>query len=114
MTPKSKTVLNGVAKWMKKNSESIYGAVKSPFKKTPSWGKYTRKGKMVYVHVNKWPKNGKLAVKRYKKYKVKKVTCISNGRKYKSSTKGKTVTLKVGKKAVNTVDTVFAIQYQQT
>ena len=112
MTPKSKTVLNGVAKWMKKNSESIYGAVKSPFKKTPSWGKYTRKGKMVYVHVNKWPKNGKLAVKRYKKYKVKKVTCISNGRKYKSSTKGKTVTLKVGKKAVNTVDTVFAIQYQ--
>ena len=46
------------------------------------------------------------------KYKVKKVTCISNGRKYKSSTKGKTVTLKVGKKAVNTVDTVFAIQYQ--
>lgn len=112
MTPKSKTVLNGVAKWMKKNSESIYGAVKSPFKKTPSWGKYTRKGKMVYVHVNKWPKNGKLAVTRYKKYKVKKVTCISNGKKYKYSTKGKTVKLKVGKKAVNTVDTVFAIQYQ--
>lgn len=112
ITAGSKKILNGMSKWMKVNSDSIYGTTKSPFAKDPSWGTYTRKGKTIYVHVNKWPKNGKLTVSRYKKLKVKKVTVLSNGKKVKYTVSKKKITLKVGKKAQNKIDTVIAMTYQ--
>lgn len=112
LTTGSKKLLNGVGKWMKKYSSSIYGTTRSPFKKTPSWGTYTRKGKNVYVHVYKWPKNGKLTVKRYKKLKVKKVYLLEKtGKKLKYTVKKNKVTLKVPKKALNKTDTVIVMKY---
>lgn len=112
LTAGSKKILKGIGKWMKKNSSSIYGTTRSPFKKVPSWGKYTRKGKTVYVHVYKWPKNGKLTIKRYKKLKVKKIYFLEKkGKKIKYTIKNKKVVLKVPKKAINKTDTVIAIKY---
>jgi len=50
-----------VGKWMKANSESIYGATASPFKKL-AFGKCTRKPGKLYLHVFDWPENGALIV----------------------------------------------------
>lgn len=113
LTDGSKKILKGIGQWMKKYSSSIYGTTRSPFSKEPSWGKYTRKGKTVYVHVYKWPKDGKLEVKQYKKLKIKKVYFLENTEKeLKYTIKNNKVTLKVPKKAVNNIDTVIAMEYK--
>lgn len=112
MTDGSKNILSGVGKWMKTYGESIYGTTRNPFSKTPSWGTYTRKGKTVYVHVWKWPKNGTLTVAAYKKLKLKKAVLQNNNRsRLKTTVKGKKITIKVPKKAPNKKDTVIVMQY---
>lgn len=113
MTTGSKKMLNGIGSWMKKYSQSIYNTSGSPFKKEPSWGVYTRKRKVVYAHVYKWPKNKKLVVKRLKNKKIKKVYILSNAKKkLKYSATKKSITIKVPKKAPNKSDTVIAVVYK--
>lgn len=112
LTAGSKRVLNGFAKWMKQYSSSIYKTTRSPFKKVPSWGTYTRKKKTIYAHVFKWPKNGKLTVNRYKKKKIKKICLLGkSGKKLKYSIKKNKVIIKVPKSAVNKTDTVIEMKY---
>lgn len=58
--------LNEIGKWMKVNSEAIYGTTPSPFKALP-WGRTTTKAEpdgntALYLHVYNWPANGKLLV----------------------------------------------------
>ena len=48
-----------IGKWMKVNSESIYGTKASPFGKLP-WGRCTAKPGKLYLHVFDWPTNGNL------------------------------------------------------
>jgi alpha-L-fucosidase len=61
--PKESTdILADVGKWMKTNGESIYGTMASPFKETPAWGRVTRKGRKLYLHVFEWPKDRTLGV----------------------------------------------------
>jgi alpha-L-fucosidase len=50
-----------VGKWMKVNSEAIYGTTASPFKKLP-FGKCTQKPGKLYLEVFNWPADGKLLV----------------------------------------------------
>ncbi len=52
--------LKGIGDWMKVNGESIYGTTASPFAEL-DWGRATRKGNRVYLHVFDWPK-GRLKV----------------------------------------------------
>jgi alpha-L-fucosidase len=54
--------LEAVGRWMKINSEAIYGTSASPFTTQLSWGRATRKGSKVYLHVFNWPANGVLDV----------------------------------------------------
>jgi alpha-L-fucosidase len=42
-------ILKEVGKWMDKNSESIYGCGASDLS-NPEWGRYTRKGKVLFAH----------------------------------------------------------------
>lgn len=112
MTDGSKKALNGIAKWMKKNGTSIYKVSASPFKKDPSWGTYTRKDKTIYAHVYKWPKKGKLVMKRYQKKKIKKITVLGKGKKLKYKINGNKVTVTVPKKVPDKKDTVLAVQYR--
>ncbi|MGY4385814.1 alpha-L-fucosidase [Pedobacter sp. UYP24] len=56
--------LADIGKWMKVNSESIYGTIPGPFKVIP-WGKVTEKplsngSTALYLHVFNWPKDRKL------------------------------------------------------
>lgn len=53
--------LQEVGKWVRVNSDAIYGTSRSPFPYL-SWGVATRKGGTLYLHVFDWPKDGKLVV----------------------------------------------------
>jgi len=59
--PEDVNILNGLAKWMNKNSESIYKTTKTPLP-FQSWGVSTCKGNLLYLHVFNWPQNGNLIV----------------------------------------------------
>ena len=54
--------LQAVGAWMKVNGDSIYGTSASPLAAQPGWGRVTRKGDLVYLHVFNWPAGGKLSV----------------------------------------------------
>lgn len=53
--------LREVGAWIARNGESIYGASASPVPYL-SWGRMTRKGNALYLHVFDWPANGELRV----------------------------------------------------
>ena len=114
MTSGSKKILNSIGSWMEKNSNSIYGTSGKAFPKEPSWGTYTQKGKTVYAHVFKWPKDKKLTVSRYKskKLKLNKVYLQNTGKKLKYTVKGSKITIKVPKEAPDKKDTVIVMEYK--
>jgi alpha-L-fucosidase len=45
------------------NGESIYGTTASPLDAVPAWGVVTAKANRLYLHVLKWPTDGKLKLK---------------------------------------------------
>lgn len=50
-----------IGRWMKINHPAIYGTSASPFKKL-GWGRATRQGNTLYLHVFDWPAEGPLRV----------------------------------------------------
>jgi alpha-L-fucosidase len=70
--------LAAIGKWLKVNSESVYGTTVSPFSYL-SWGRCTRKGNKLYLHVFDYPKNGELKVPLFNK--IAKAYLLSNPKK---------------------------------
>jgi alpha-L-fucosidase len=50
--------LAAIGRWMKANSEAIYGTSASPFSKLPFDGRCTAKDNKLFLHVFAWPENG--------------------------------------------------------
>jgi alpha-L-fucosidase len=53
--------LREVGAWLARNGEAIYGTTASPIPYL-SWGRATRKGNVLYLHVFDWPADGQLRV----------------------------------------------------
>jgi alpha-L-fucosidase len=54
--------LAAMGRWMRVNSDAIYGTTASPFPMQLSWGRATRKADKLYLHVFNWPADGLLTV----------------------------------------------------
>jgi alpha-L-fucosidase len=59
--PESVKSLQAIGAWMNTNGAAIYGTTASPFAQL-DWGRVTRKGQTLYLHVFNWPANGQLLV----------------------------------------------------
>jgi alpha-L-fucosidase len=68
--------LTQVGRWLKSNSESVYGARPSPFPYELPWGIITTKPGRVYLHVFEWPR-GELVLYGLKS-KVRRAYLLSN------------------------------------
>lgn len=68
-------IMQEMGKWMKKNSDSIYGTTASPLGTLP-WGRCTAKEGKLYLHLFHWPEDGKFIVPGVKN-KVKDVYILA-------------------------------------
>jgi len=59
--PPDVSILQGIAKWMQINGESIHGTTRTPLDRQ-AWGDSTLKGDRLYLHVFDWPRDGKLTI----------------------------------------------------
>jgi alpha-L-fucosidase len=60
--PPSVERLAALGRWMKTNSDAIYGTTASPFAAEQPWGRATQKPGKLFLHVLNWPADGKLLV----------------------------------------------------
>jgi alpha-L-fucosidase len=100
--------LADVGAWMKQNGESIYGTTAGPFPYV-RFGRATRKGQTIYLHVFDWPQNGVLRVPLNNK--VTHAHLLANP-KQKLSVKlaAEHVSIKLPKAAPDKIDSVIALQ----
>ena len=103
--------LAAIGKWMKVNSESIYGTTASPLGKLP-WGRCTAKPGKLYLHVFDWPTNLKLEVPGLKNQVTKayllsdkKRTTLSVRRELKDK-----IAIKIPREAPDAVNTVVVLE----
>ncbi|HEY3443782.1 MAG TPA: alpha-L-fucosidase [Paludibaculum sp.] len=102
--------LEAMGKWIKVNGESIYGTSAGPFAYL-KWGRATRKGQTLYLHVFNWPKDGVLRVPL--KNQVKTAYLLSNPKvKLPAKVVGERIELKLPATAPDAIDSVIAMQIE--
>jgi len=52
--------LAAIGAWMNINSDSIYGCGEAASGSPPAWGRMTRQGDRLFVHIFDWPKDGRI------------------------------------------------------
>jgi alpha-L-fucosidase len=60
--PDAVRILADVGNWMRVNGESIYGTSACPFDTAPEWGRITKKGSKLYLHVFNPPANSRISL----------------------------------------------------
>lgn len=103
-------ILKSIGRWWQVNGEqSIRGTHKSPLA-VQSWGESTMKGNTIYLHILRWPADGRLLVGGINGTAVK--ACLLANKKQKLPLKnvGKDLEITVHITAPDTVDAVIALQ----
>jgi len=102
--------LEFMGKWMKVNSESIYGTTASPIGKLP-WGRCTAKPGKLYLHVFDWPTNLKLEVPL--KNKVNKAYLLADKKRTKLTVRRELkdkIAVRIPREAPDAVNTVVVLE----
>lgn len=99
-----------MGKWIKVNHEAIYGTTASPFPYL-SWGRCTRKGQKLYLHIFDYPKNGELRVPLANRIsKAYLLAKPAQSLTVKSSEKRSVISLP--KTAPDTINTVVVVEFE--
>ena len=106
--------LEFIGKWMKVNSESIYGTTASPFKHLP-WGrcskKVTENETTLYLMVFDWPEDGSLYVPGLRN-KVKSAVLLAEDKKLKVTADEDGVNISVPSKAPDATCSVIKVEIE--
>lgn len=103
--------LAAIGKWMKVNSESIYGTTASPLGKLP-WGRCTAKAGKLYLHVFDWPTNLRLEVPGLKN-QVNKAYLLADKKRTKLSVRRELkdkIVVRIPREAPDAVNTVVVLE----
>jgi alpha-L-fucosidase len=101
--------LKQVGQWMKVNGASVYGTTAGPFGYL-KWGRATRKGQTLYLHVFNWPADGVLNVPL--KNKVSKAWLLAAPKTALKVTAGERLSIKLPAKAPDAIDSVIALRME--
>jgi alpha-L-fucosidase len=94
--------------WLKVNGDSIYGTTYGPLQNLP-FGRSTRKGNTVYLHVFDWSADGKLRVEGFDG-RVTSVRLLAGGQRLTYRQNGNTVVVDVPRRAPDANDSVLALE----
>lgn len=99
-----------MGKWIRVNKESIYGTTASPFAYL-SWGRCSRKGQKLYLHVFDYPSDGMLGVPMANKItKAYLLAVPSKTLKVTSENKRSSITLP--QQAPDEINTVVVVEFE--
>ena len=99
-----------VGRWMKVNGQSIYGTTASPFAKQLSFGRATRKGGRIYLHVFEWPTDGKLQLPSWGKAVTNAYLLTSPKTALKFSASSESITVLTPAKAPDPIASVVVLE----
>jgi len=112
LLPQATERLKAIGRWMKVNSESIYGTTASPFGAL-DWGRCTKKeyarGTTLYLHVFDWPEDGKLLVPGLKN-KVKLAYLMADWQALETQQDDSGVTVSLPAEAPDDIVSVVAVK----
>jgi len=111
--PASVAVLEQVGAWMQKNGESIYGTSPCPLADFP-WGRCTVRGDKVYLHAFARPADGVLRLSGLKNDVRGAYRLIEPGRRLEVTRNEDGVTVAVGPRGWDELDTVVVLQLSGT
>lgn len=109
--PRDTIILHRIGQWMERNGESIYGTTATPLPIQP-WGVSTRKGNQLYLHVFRWPQQGKLYVGGLLS-KVEKAYLLTDKKKtglHTTPVNDRGVTIQLPAHAPDTINSVVVLQ----
>ena len=108
--PTDVNILSEIGEWMQVNGEAIYGDKRTTLP-VNAWGESTMSGDKLYLHVFKWPKDGKLVVGGLLS-KVEKAYLLSDKKKRSLDTKvldEKTLIINVPQKAPHEIVSMIVL-----